>query len=262
MIYKFAIVSSLIATAFALPAQAGTQAEYQALRNWCVERNRHQNDLAWKSAHNPQKYFHFQHYCFAMIAMDKIFRARNQQEVQYASSSVKGELGYVISHVPAEHFLMPEVYALRGMGEFLGHSNYDAEISLLRALQLDPNHVGALRTLVDLYERMNRKADAIKAIRAALAVAPEHKEVRRMAQELGLEVPEIIAREKKQIDAPSQPDMPATTAESKAATDTTAKNKATPISSETDTPKQDESKPVIGVPGNPYCRFCPDTVQP
>lgn len=258
MIYKLAIVSGLAAAVLALPAQAGTQAEYQALRSWCIERDKHKEDSAWQANNYSQKYFHFHHYCLAMKDIDTIYRARNRQEVQYAISRVKDNLHYVISRYPAEYFLIPEVYALRGKAEYLGGSNFDAKLSLVRALQLDPNHVGAHITLVDLYVKMNRKAEAIKAIRAALAVAPEHKGVRRIALELGVEVPEIAAREKKLGDAPAQPEIAVVAPEINAVTDTAPTDKTTPDTRETETPKPAKPEPAIGMPGNPYCRFCTD----
>lgn len=260
MTCKIAIVSGLVAAVLAFTAQAGTQGEYQALRSWCVERNKHKDDLAWQSANNPKNYFHFQHFCSAMRAMDKMYSARNRQEVQYSVSLVQQELGYVITHVPVEHSLMPEVYALRGKAEFFGNAISKAEVSLVRALQLDPNHVGAHITLVDLYIDTKRKDKAIEAIRAAIAVAPEHKGVRHKAKELGVDVPEIVAQEKKLEDAPAQPEKPVISTVPKVEAEPTV---ATPqpamAPAENETEKastQGAQQTKGGTANNPWCRFC------
>jgi hypothetical protein len=260
--FKLAMLVGCFAIVTTPGAQAGTQADYVELQAWCVGRDKWDKDKRQYAYPNPEKYFHFHHYCGAMRAMKQFYRAPNKRESTYAISQAKGELSYIISHAAADHILMPEVYALRGKAEYLGNFNYDAELSLVRALQLDPNHVGAHITLVDLYVKMNRKADTIKAVRAALAIAPEHKGVRRIAKELGVEVPEIAAQEKRPIDAPAQPEKPAPVDETKAAADTPAKDQTAQSSNEADNPKPDETKPTIGMPGNPYCRFCPDTIQP
>ncbi len=260
MKYQLAIVSGLAAASLALPAHAGTQAEYQALQNWCVERDRHKDDSAWQANNNPQKYFHFQHYCSAMRAMDRINRARNRQDVQYAVGLVKGELQYVIARYPAEYFLMPEVYALRGKAEFLGGSIADAEVSLLHALQLDPTHAGAYVTLIDLYKGTNRKARAVDTVRAALAAAPGHKGLRRKAQELGVEVPEIVTQEHKLENAPAQPENPPVTPVTKEEAGSSIvapKPEMAPIDNNIQKPADPEAHQTkIGTPGNPWCRFC------
>ena len=61
-------------------AAAGTEADYQALRSWCVQRTANHDNAAWQAANNPQRYFHFHHYCFAMQWENKLISAANQKD--------------------------------------------------------------------------------------------------------------------------------------------------------------------------------------
>lgn len=89
-------------------AAAGTEGDYQALRSWCVQRTANHDNAAWQAANNPQRYFHFHHYCFAMQWENKLISAANQKDRVAAANTIINETSYVIRHVPRTHFLIPE----------------------------------------------------------------------------------------------------------------------------------------------------------
>lgn len=216
---------------------------------------------------HPESYFHFHHFCSAMRAMDRFYKARKKQDSDYAIGLVRGEVGYVISHVAPDHFLMPEVYAFRGKAEYLGKKYQEAMVSLTKALQLDPNHVGAYMTLADLYLDTNQKGKVVEAIQAGLTVEPGNKGLRRRAKEHGVAIPELPVEAVKPVE-PGKPESTTVQPETPAAvTESVNQDEPSPVPKTTELEKSDSQKASdqtappparIGSPHNPWCRFCTD----
>lgn len=254
--------------------QAGTQADYRALQEWCVGRN---NLKPGQDYPNPEKYFHFQHYCFAMTFMDKIYSAKDTTSRNFNSSEAQNNIKYIIDRVPETHFLLPELYAMRGQAQALIKQNSQAELSLLKALQLDPGHIGAYSTLALLYRDTKRDAKAAEIVEAGLKVNPEHKGLRRLAKNLGIKLEPIAidGAQPKTVTAPADPSRGKPATPAAPAPDQTAKTPApaspagtqteakpvtqdmAPAATEKTSPTIVPPAPVkIGSPTNPWCRFC------
>ncbi|KAI5916668.1 MAG: hypothetical protein JSR64_02930 [Nitrospira sp.] len=241
----FRNLAVLAAAGLSAQAYGGTEADYQALRSWCVQRSAHENDTAWQAANSPLKYFHFHHYCFAMKVENKLIAPRDAAERKRVVDEIVGQISYVVSHVQPDHFLLPEAYALRGRALYVGKRNVEAESDLLRALQLDPRHTRAAAQLATLYMNTNRRSDAANVVRATLELMPGDYRLRPLAKELKIELPPERppqAVEKAPIAPPSE----------------AADNKAPSIV----VPPSDSPEPVgpaeagveTAVTG---CRFCP-----
>ncbi|MCK6408354.1 tetratricopeptide repeat protein [Thauera sp.] len=168
---------------------AGTEADYQTLRAWCVQRTANQDNAAWQAANNPQKYFHFQHFCFAMQWENKLITAANQKDRVAAANTIINETSYVIRHVPRTHPLIPEVHALRGRAYDVSRRHVEAESDLLSALQLDPRHARAAVQLATLYVKTDRRDKAAEVVRAALSGSPGDFRLRKMGEDLGVKLP-------------------------------------------------------------------------
>lgn len=185
----FRSLAALAAAGLSAQAYSGTEADYQALRSWCVQRSAHQNDAAWQAANSPLKYFHFHHYCFAMKVENKLIAPRDAAERKGVVDEIVGQISYVVSHVQPDHFLLPEAYALRGRALYVGKRNVEAESDLLHALQLDPRHTRAAAQLAMLYMNTNRRSDAANVVRATLELMPGDYRLRQLAKELKIEQP-------------------------------------------------------------------------
>ncbi|PIX95771.1 MAG: hypothetical protein CO126_05480 [Hydrogenophilales bacterium CG_4_9_14_3_um_filter_63_34] len=229
-------------------AQAGTQAEYRALNAWCI------GQLASKAGAGktpyakvtvaPRDNANFEHYCEAYGGVQIMYGVRDAGRKGTILAAVQTHLQFLIDALSADHYLLPEVYALLGKALYLNNHPAEAEIALHRALQLDPQHAAVYATLADIYVDSKRRALAEEAIRTGLALDPGSKKLRRVARRLGIPIPPTPKPQKadgvkpiKEEAAPSKPDTAAAKGEAVTA------------------PKAPDSA-EIGSPTNPFCRFC------
>ncbi len=264
-----------------LPAQgiAGTQAEYQALQQWCLGRDKWTAEGRHYDYPNPEHYLHFHHYCAAMNAMNRLYSTVESKQQQYQAGLVVGETGYVISHAAESHPLMSEVYALRGKALALIKQTGKAESSLMKALQLDPGHIGAYATLGNLYLDTRRKAKAIETAKAGLAVDPQSKPLRRLASKLAIKLEEIksgearaesaapqdhpgAAGDKSRKDASKSQAEPAPSAAVPPSASSSVSSEKqvieTPTRLEEKSADRESTPAKVGSSKNPWCRFCPE----
>jgi tetratricopeptide (TPR) repeat protein len=238
-------------------SMAGSMSDYQGLKSWCIGRNKWDDEGRKTPYPHPDQYFHYHHYCGAMRWMQNYFKASSQRDKLFAFTNVHNNLDYVISHVPADHFLIPEIYALRGSAYALQGKKAAAETSLYRALQLDPGHVDANMALAKMYVESNRKEKAKELVKNGLAVAPDNKSLLRLAKQLGIPEEEIKAA----VDAASKKAAQVTGKEApqeSAASEPVVAKEADQAAERT--PAEPVNQPKIGSPTNPWCRFCPDPV--
>jgi tetratricopeptide (TPR) repeat protein len=272
------VVLALILVAILRPPSvyAGTQAEYQALQQWCVGRDKWTAEGRKTDYPNPPEYFHFHHYCAAMNAMNRLYATLDPIKQRYEASLVGGETGYVISHVPENHFLVPELYALRGRAQSLIKQTPQAEASLLKALQLDPRHVIAYLSLGNLYLETNRKAKAVEATKTGLAIDPQNKPLRRLAAKLDIKLVEAKPESVQPKSATTSGDQPQQGVGAEpvqgGAKPTASATPSTPLAPEPvkqivteasikaseKTGNAETATPNGGPSKNPWCRFCPD----
>lgn len=256
---RFALTLLLTATCLPAPALAASQADYQALKLWCIERDKWSAGGRKWDFPNRDEYTHFHHYCSAVNALNKAIVATSKKDLTFQLGEVMNNTGYVISHVAPDHPLLAEVYALRGKAGIVGHNNVGAEMELLQALRRDPKHVDAIATLAQLYADTGRKDKAVETVRTGLASAPGYRSLRRLGKELGLQLPPV---EEKPSEAAARPPQ------------TPIMKKAEPASPPVHSAGVKQGDPVkppqpgvdipaaetkVGSPKNPWCRFCPDT---
>lgn len=250
--FLFNLLFLFLAAQFPSAAQAGTQSEYKALRNYCFA------VAGWQSGGNrgapPSKgdltdIARFTPYCATVLGMSKLYIPRNQAEKQVVLAKIENDMGFLISQLPGDHYLLPEVYAQLGKALYLADDYAAAETNLLKALSLDPGHAPVYVTLAELYRSTKRKDKAVEAVRAGLALSPEITGLRRIARELGISVDETPPPAETEVEA-----TPATPIEANAGR---AKTEAAPTPAPEAAPSPPAVSVEIGRPGNPWCRFCP-----
>ncbi|HMZ28955.1 MAG TPA: tetratricopeptide repeat protein [Thauera aminoaromatica] len=235
-------------------ASAGTEADYQALRAWCVQRLQNQNNAAWQAANNPQKYFHFHHFCFGMQWENKVVGSASQKERERYVGSIVNETSYIISHAARSHFLMPEVYFLRGWAQYYGKQHIEAESALLNALQLDPRHARAAAQLATLYRATDRRAKAAEVVRTALKLSPNDFRLRKMGEEFGVELPPLVRPPAPKPAAPAEPSQAEPADAAPATTEATVTQEAATAARSAAQVDQDAGTAEGASQG---CRFCP-----
>jgi len=233
-------------------AAAGTEADYQALRAWCVQRTANQDNAAWQAANNPEKYFHFHHYCFGMQWENKLITAANQKDRVAVANTIINETSYVIRNVPRTHFLIPEVHVLRGRAYSASKRHVEAEVDLLGALQLDPRHARAAVQLATLYRNTDRPAKAVEVVQAALRGSPGDFRLRKLGKELGVALPPVPERAQAP-GRPAAPEQPVATSVPEAATD--ARSAAAAAAATDEGSAAEAAEAVDGATS--ACRFCP-----
>lgn len=245
---RFTMTLLLVAAHFPVAALAASTEDYQALKLWCIERENQDQQAGIRKPTTPGRYdyFHFHHYCYGVIALNKAYVARSKADKLYQVERVIGETKYVLTHVATGHPLLAEVHALRGQAYLLGAKTADAERELLEALQMDPTHLDAHITLARLYSGTKRTDKAVATVRSGLALAPGNKTLRRIGEKLGVELP--APEEKPVPEAPAASNEPAPAgAVLPDARSALTENGISPV------------EIPIGSPTNPWCRFCPDT---
>lgn len=81
-----------------------------------------------------------------------------------------------------------EGFNKRATVEFMRHDFAASVADIERTLALEPRHFGALAGLGQVYLAMNRKAAALKALEAALAIDPKLENVQKTVRELKQEL--------------------------------------------------------------------------
>lgn len=259
--FLFNLLFLFLAAEFPSAAQAGTQSEYKALRNYCFAVARWQsggNRGAPPTKGNLTDVAQFSPYCATVLGMDKLYIPRNQAEKQTVLAKIESDMSFLISQLPGDHYLLPEVHAQLGKALYLANDYAAAETNLLKALSLDPGHAPVYVTLAELYRSTKRKDKAVEAVRAGLALSPEITSLRRIARELGITVNKTPPPAKTPAPkAMAETEVKATPPTPIEANAGRAKTEATPTPATEGALPPPADSGEIGRPGNPWCRFCP-----
>ncbi len=252
------LVLTLLLAATCLPtaALAASENDYLALKIWCIERDKLAREGRSNEVISHANYAHFHHYCAAMNAMNKANVTRGKEDRRYQLGLVMSESSYVLSHSAADHPLLPAVYTLRAQSLISANKPADAERELRKALQMDPTQMEALLTLARLYSDTGRKDNAVKTVRAGLAIAPGNKSLRRLGAQLAMELPPFEEAATEAAPTPPQPPSDKAAEPAGSPTPNSDVKSGDPVNPETGVPAVETN---IGSPTNPWCRFCPDT---
>jgi tetratricopeptide (TPR) repeat protein len=229
-----------------------TEQEYASLPPYCkekIENTSHAENKMWSDRFGANTWLHLHHYCQGLNDINRYYLESDRARQRDLLSSAVNQFNYVVDHIPPDSFLLAEVYQNRGRAKLKLGNDSDGVADLQKAIELNPRITQTYFLLSDQFENSKNKVMALQVISDGLRYMPASKALQRRYQELGGKLPYPEPYEK--------PVEQNTASKAKAETKTATTDKATPDSSAPDSAKPAETKPAIGIPGNPYCRFCP-----
>lgn len=191
-------------------------------------------------------WLHIHHYCFGLGFANKYFkdfgnRMAQADDVKQAVSNYD----YVLEHAAPGFWMRAEIGTQKA--RILQASKYNAQAidALNVALKANADYAPAYALLSDTYRDMNQKQKALEVVEQGLQRAPLDSPLQRRYKTLSGKA-FVVPASAKTAPAKTTPDAAATAKPDAAAA---AVNK--PATDAAAVPDK------IGVPGNPYCRFCP-----
>lgn len=234
--------------------------EFSKLPPYCkIRLTKNSSDAEFKALHSSlgPDYIHMHHYCAGLNVMNYYYRTTGAAGKKTVLREAINQFSYMVDKAKPTWVLMPEIYANRGQAYLLGGNFGQGIADLNKAISINPRLLKPYVALADHYTRHKQPQNAMGIISEGLRYNPEHKGLQRRYLELGGKKPfpepyvETATGEKPQIERQDS----APVSQSDAVSDTPTQTVATPAP-EPDT--EQNTAPKIGVPGNPYCRFCPD----
>ncbi|MHB1247082.1 MAG: tetratricopeptide repeat protein [Sulfuriferula sp.] len=161
---------------------------------------------------------------------------------------------YMLSHASPGFWMRPEIHTQKGRLLAATKSYAEAVSEIEQALKGNPNYAPAYAALSDIYADLGQKSKSVAALEQGLQHAPDTVSLQRRYKQLTGKTFVPPSGAKQAAPPPKSPGAAtATPAQQDAPTSSAVPENAAPAaaSAPTDTPEK------IGVPGNPYCRFCP-----
>jgi len=223
---------------------------------------------SWMQRLGP-KFLGMHHYCNGLNNINRYLYRVADKKRGYYLSRVLPEMDYVAKDMPPDFPLAGDIYLNRGIALQLMKKDALAITDFNKAIKHDPKQIRAYLEIADIHSKTKNNVKALEIITNGLRQVPDSKRLQKRYLELGGKEP-----------FPSPVVDPVTRTENSSVSQT---NKAEPDSSvskpdaglaqqsapqsvpeddgkDAKTIERDSSSPKsapIGVPGNPYCRFCP-----
>lgn len=255
----FIVPAPVFATVVGYP----TDVELASLPQYCYVKLRNKfggpEYQSWKGILGAD-FIHTHHFCAGLNFMNRYSKAYTAYDKQFYLKSALTEFGYMIDHAAPTYSLMPEVYLNRGTAfSKLGKIN-EAMSDFRKAIELNPRLPKAYTMMADFCVEKKLQDMALATITEGLRYAPNSKMLQRRYVELGGKKPFPEPYEQAAVDV--QPSTEKTEkalpAQSKEDSDNMVKSAPDPMKPQS---RAQQSQPgqAIGVPGNPWCRFCTDS---
>lgn len=209
--------------------------------------------------------FPLNHYCDglkAMIRVDK-YQIQNQVESRYWLERAVGAFESVLDgHWEEKCPLKPEAHvnlgrALLRQGGNTGASSGKAVENFMQAMAIQPNYVPAYYALSDYYIQLGDKKKALSVVEEGLKYVPNSNGLLQRFNELGGTTPPapVVTTSKPEVGAAAK-DAPEEEQKKPIESAITQPAVAEPPPAQK-APAEQSTKPKIGSPSNPWCRFCP-----
>lgn len=138
----------------------------------------------WEARYGPD-FLHTHHLCDAIIAINKIPRAKSAMERNTLTKNAMGDLNYMIQHAKPEFGLMPDVYLYRSRVHHLVDRRGEAVADLRKAIELNPKASGSYLQAVSYLENIGQKEEALKLAVEGLRHMPDNQSLRKAYLKLG-----------------------------------------------------------------------------
>jgi hypothetical protein len=230
-----------------------TEHEYATLPPYCREKIEKKNpaeNKMWSDRFGANTWLHMHHYCQGLNDINRYYLENDRTRRNDLLFSAVNQFDYMVGHLPTDSILLADVYQNRGHAQLMLRNAVDGVTDLQKALDLNPRISQAYLLLADQFESWKKRDKALQVVTDGLRNIPDSKVLQQRYRELGGKQP-----------YPTPYEVPVeqnTASKTKVGTETAAADKATPNSSAPHAAKPPEGNPSIGMPGNPYCRFCPD----
>lgn len=134
-----------------------------------------------------EMFWHFHHYCYAMIYLMRADRSANSaMDRRGFLASALDDIEYVVKYLPPDHFMLPEMYTQEGKVMRRQERYNDAVNVLRKATSRDPSYWRAFFELALCYEAMEDRNAALEALREGLRHSPDSKGLSAYLRELEL----------------------------------------------------------------------------
>jgi tetratricopeptide (TPR) repeat protein len=252
---------TLLLLGFVLDAWGGnypTDGELNSLPSYCrVKLRVHYSQPEYQNLVSSfgSDFQHVHHYCAALNFMNRYSRTFDVQEKKSNLQEALNNFNYMVNGCKPEFILMPEIYMNRAIAYSLAKRPANAIIDLEKSISLNPKLTRAYILLADYQVELKQGSKALSAVTEGLRQIPNSRSLQKRYVELGGNLPYPEPYQK--------PEEQKAVAEEKNMAKEVMPGDATPEQAKSNEPKpaatqKDIEQPTIGMPGNPWCRFCPD----
>lgn len=241
-------------SAFAYISGYPTDVEVKSLPPYCKARlNKSSPEYITWANQLGKGFEHTHHHCQGLNLINRYYKESNT----YYLTEALGEFGYIIAHAESTYTLIPDAYMNRGFAHAKLHQDGEALKDFMKSLELNPRSPQTYSMIANFYEERKMSKKALESLIEGLKYIPNNKTLQRRYLKLGGKEPFPEPYEQVKTNLPPEEKI-------NEVTPTPSEEKANPT--EKVEPKLDKSEPPaidnlptkIGVPGNPFCRFCPD----
>lgn len=192
-------------------------------------------------------WLHIHHYCFGLGFTNKYYRDFGNRMAQAGDlKEAVTNYDYVLVHATPGFWMRAEIGTQKARILVAAKRNAEAIGALDVAIEANPDYAPAYATLSDIYRDLGQRAKDLASVEQGLQHVPLDMSLQRRYKQLAGKafVPPVSAES-------ATPKKPSDVAPDTATTSSSSSTEADGESAPQPAPEK------IGVPGNPYCRFCP-----
>lgn len=260
---SYSLIFTLAVPAFATETDWPKDSEISSLPQYCQAKLRKnpgsREYKTWEGVLGPD-FVHTHHFCNGLNKINRYYKASNQYDQKFYLGEAITEFNYMVSQAAPTYSLMPEVYLNRGFALSKLGRDGEAIADLMKASNLTPRSPRIYITIADFYADRKLTKEALVTVTEGLKHVPQSKMLQRRYEELGGKqpFPEPYEPATDDVQPSTGKAEKALPAQSQEDSDNTSKI-APDITEPQPRAQQNQPEQPIGMPGNPWCRFCADS---